>query len=96
MNQIFFDCEKLVELNIKGWDTSNVTDMSSMFAYCDNLEKIWGIEDINTHNVIDMNQLFYVCPSLIELDLSNWDTSNVVDMVGIFNYSRNIEELNLS
>ena len=96
MDQIFFDCEKLVELNIKGWDTSNVTEMGGMFAYCDNLEKIWGIEDINTHNVIDMNQLFYVCPSLIELDLSNWDTSNVTIMDYMFYGSYNIKNLNLS
>ena len=74
-------------------DTSNVTDMSSMFEECRCLTKIG---DINTSKVTNMKQMFSYCISLTSLDLSNFDTSNVTDMSYMFYQSSGLTSLDVS
>lgn len=42
------------------------------------------VEYLNTSKVTDMSYMFGYCYSLTQLDLSNLDTSNVIDMYGMF------------
>lgn len=80
-----------VNLNLSNWNTSNVTDMSYMFAFVG--EKagkviISGLENWNTSKVENMTYMFcraarYNCISF-SLNLSNWDTSNVTLMNQMF------------
>ena len=60
-------------------DFSSVTDMSYMFANCDNLKTI---RLINTSNTTDMSNMFYNCESLQTIPLI--DTSNVIIMSNMF------------
>ena len=60
-------------------DTSNVTNMRSMFEYCSLLKEV---PLFNTSNVKDMTYMFYNCYSLKEVPLFN--TSNVTDMGFMF------------
>jgi len=62
-------------------DTSNVTNMSSMFAYCKNFNQ--NINHFNTSNVENMSSLFQGCTSFNQ-PLSNWVTSNVTTMDSMF------------
>ena len=55
-------------------NTSEVTDMSSMFAYCSSLDSI-DVSRFDTSKVEDMEGMFYACSSLAELDLSSFDIS---------------------
>ena len=43
-----------------------------------------------------MDRLFHQCDSLISLDLSHFDASNVVDMDSTFRESRNLQAVNLT
>ena len=43
-----------------------------------------------------MSRMFYNCTSLKELELSKFDTSNVIDMNEIFYGCESLRELNLS
>ena len=65
------------------WDTSNVTDMSYMFA----LAEIINIKDLtnswDTSNVIDMSYMFFKIPDN-GTQLVDFDTSNVTDMSYMF------------
>ena len=79
-----FITESVVEASFKGSNTSNVTDMSSMFNECRGLKSL-DLSGWNTSNVTSMNQMFYYCNKLETLDLSGWDTSKVTDMNGMFN-----------
>ena len=54
------------------------------FAYCTNLTKIEGIENLNTENVTYMDKMFYQCSNLSSLDLSNFNTEKVTDMYEMF------------
>ena len=44
----------------------------------------WGAESIDTSLMTSFSNLFYNCPSLTQLDVSNWNTSNVKDMQYLF------------
>ena len=68
---------------LKGLDTSNVTNMSSMFVSCSSLTSV-DLSNFNTSNVTGMNSMFFGCSSLTSLDLSNFNTSNVTSMNGMF------------
>lgn len=59
------------EIDVTGWDTSNVTDMKRMFFNCFKLKKIKGIEDWDVSNVTDMHYMFYGC-SKLNVDLTDW------------------------
>ena len=43
-----------------------------------------------------MRQMFLNCTSLVELDISNFDTSKVIDMGGIFNSCNSLGQIDLS
>ena len=51
-----------------------------MFNKCLKLKEIKGINNLNTSNVINMNALFQGCKKLKYLDLSQFNTSKVIDM----------------
>ena len=61
--------------------TSNVTDMSSMFAGATSFNQNIGGWDVR--NVKDMNYMFNWATSFNQ-DISSWDVSNVTDMSYMF------------
>lgn len=64
------------------WNTSNVTNMSSIFAQCSSLTEL-DLSGWDTSNVTDMCSMF--CQSgLTQVDFSGWDTSKVTDMSYMF------------
>ena len=85
MEGMFQLCSELEYLDLTNFDTSNVTSMSCMFAGCNKLKKIKGINNFKTNNVINMEAMFQLCSELEYLDLSNFDTSNVTNMAFMFN-----------
>ena len=72
--------------NIQGIDnlnTSEVTNMGSMFAGCVGLASL-DLSHFNTASVTDMESMFKNCIKLTTLDLSSFDTSNVTTMSEMF------------
>lgn len=72
-------------------DTSNVTDMSSMFNSCASLT---SIPLLDTSNVINMSSLFANCSSLTSIPQLN--TINVTDMSNMFKYCPNLSNESLN
>ena len=70
-------------IDLKGTDTSRVTNMFAMFFDCVHLKEL-DISSFDTSNVTNMIQMFLNCCSLKELDMSSFDISNVKDISGIF------------
>ena len=89
------------DINVSHLDTSEVTDMSSMFSECRKLSEL-DLGNFNTSNVKDMSYMFYGCErlegdeSFSGLNLSSFDTSKVESMSCMFSHCRNIQELDLS
>lgn len=72
------------EIDASKMDTSNATNMSSMFCQCPNLETI-DLTNLNTDKVTDMTFMFGNCPKLQELDLTSFNTSSATAMQAMFN-----------
>ena len=68
---------------IENLNTSEVTNMGSMFANCVALSSI-DLSHFNTAKVTDMESMFQYCTGLTALDLSSFDTSNVENMIAMF------------
>ncbi len=75
-------------------NTENVTDMSSMFQQCYQLE-ILDFSNFNTENVTDMSYMFYGYSGSGSLDLSDFNTENVTNMSYMF-YETSLSRLDLS
>ena len=82
MRSMFSSCQKLKNLNVSNWDTSNVEDMLSMFGGCKSLETL-NINHFNTKKVKNMHSMFCYL-NVKKLDISGFDTSNVLDMSAMF------------
>ena len=78
-----------------GFDTSNVTDMSSVFYSCSSLQSL-DLSKFNTSNVTGMGSMFKSCSSLQSLNLSNFNTSNVTGMASMFHGCSSLQSLDLS
>ena len=65
----FSSCDVLTDLNIEGWDLSNVTTMAAMFMNCKNLKRV--TMSANTPKLITMAQMFHTCTNLVEAPMLN-------------------------
>ena len=77
-------------------DTSNVTNMNSMFSGCKALGSVGDISGWNTANVTDMQKMFDNCWALKSLNLSGWNTANVTNMKYVFSACSSLTSLDLS
>ena len=70
-------------------NTSEVTNMASMFARCNQLSSI-DVSYFITSRVTDMSSMFYGCSALTSLDLSSFNTANVKKMRTMFYSNSNL------
>ena len=73
---------------LKYEDTENVTDMSYMFSYCNNLATI---PILDTYNVTNMSYMFSNCYNLTTIP--QLYTSKVTNMRGMFSYSNKLTSI---
>ena len=79
---------------LQNLNTSEVTDMSVMFAGCSALTSL-DLKNFNTSKVTNMSGMFEDCSALTSLDLSNFNTSNVALMTAMFEYCSALTSLDL-
>ena len=85
----------ILSLDLSNFDTSRVTDMSSMFSNMFNLTSL-NLSNFDTSRVTDMNSMFRNMFNLTSLNLSNFNTSKVTNMYGMFYGMYNLTMLDLS
>ena len=97
---LFYRFSKLTEIeNLNLLDTSQVTNMKSMFAgeyYHQSKIQVLDLSNFDTSNVTNISSMFEYCSSLTSLDVSNFDTSNVTDMSSMFEYCSKLTSLDVS
>ena len=81
--------------NMSYLNTSEVTDMSSMFNTMEELRSI-DLSSLDTQNVTDMSLMFVSCYKLESLDLSSFNTSKVTDMSAMISDCRELRTVNVS
>lgn len=78
-----------------GFNTSNVTNMNSMFNWCLSLTSL-DLSIFNTSNVTSMGSMFAGCSSLTSLNVSNFNTLSVSGMSCMFYDCNGLTSLDLS
>ena len=95
MCSMFNSCKELKTINLSGFDTQNVEDMSKMFNLCKSLESL-DLSNFNTLKVTLMDNMFNQCLQLTSLDLSNFDTQKVTKMNNMFFYCTGLKTVDIS
>ena len=85
----------ILDLDLFNFDTSNVTNMRSMFSDMPKLTSL-NLSNFDTSKVTNMSQMFESMSSLTTLNLSSFDTSQVTDMSYMFCDMSKLTSLNLS
>jgi surface protein len=84
-----------LDSEIANLDTSNITNMKSMFQYCNGLTML-DLSNFNTQNVTKMENMFDSCNKLTTLNLSSFDTTNVSSLYSAFRNCNSLLTLDLS
>ena len=93
MYSMFKKCKSLESIDLSIFKLLNVFNMAKMFSNCSNLKTINGINKLITENVMLMNSMFEACLKLQYLDLSNFDTSKVIDMKAMFSGCNKLKKI---
>lgn len=93
MSGMFNYCSHLKSLNLSNFNTGNVTTMHGMFEGSSALESITFSENFNTASVTDMEDMFQDCSSLTSLDLTSFNMSNVLYVMGMFKEDSNLNAI---
>ena len=76
MSCMFSECQKLISLDLSGFNTANVMDMSSMFSGCYNLQTIYVGDGWSTASVTKGSDMFNQCEDIIGGQGTLYDPSN--------------------
>ena len=85
----------ILDIDVSGFDTSKVTNMSYMFSGMSKLTSL-NLSNFDTSKVTDMSWMFSHMTNLTTLNLSSFNTSNVTNMMLMFFDMHNLITLDLS
>ena len=95
MEDMFYNCYNLTDIDVSGFDTSEVTDMSQMFRSCEKLKSL-DLSNFDTSKVKDMGYMFYDCWELASLNVSNFKGINSTRMTDMFNRCKKLTDIKLT
>lgn len=93
-SELFANCTHLADIDVSGFDTSNVKNMESMFFTCTALTTL-DVRGFDTSNVTNMRSMFMKCTALTTVDVSSFNTSNVTAMENMFTECRALTQLDV-
>ena len=79
VNNLFYSCAALKQINASEWNMANITNASYMFFQCFSLQYIDG-STWNTTNITDWSGFARSCYNLSEIKCSNWNMVNATNM----------------
>jgi surface protein len=89
---LMFANSGVTSLDLSYFDTGNVGDLRGMFQNTSDLLSITFSENFSPSSATSMSSLFD-SSGVTNLDLSYWDTSNVIDMNSMFKNTEGLREL---
>ena len=87
--------EQITSFDLSKYDTSNVTNMDSMFSCCTNLTSL-DVSNFDTSKVTNMYGMFYYCSGLTSLNVTKFNTTNVTSMSNMFYRCSGLTSLNVT
>ena len=68
MDNMFYYCSTLEELNLNNFNTNNVTSMYHMFSGCSSLKEL-NFDNLNINHEVSMNGMFFECPNELLMEI---------------------------
>ena len=94
-SRLFRNLPSCTTIDVTGFNTSRMTDMSYMF-YNDNSLMTLDLRSFDTSNATSMSHMFRECQKLVNVDLRRFDTSMVTNMEWMFYDCYALTSLDLS
>lgn len=92
MDSMFSGCKNLESLDIRNFSATNLTDIGDLVRSCEKLTNLKVFSSLDGK----LEYLFYTfsyCKALTELDLSNWNVTNVKHTAYLFNGCENLKTI---
>lgn len=96
MHSMFESCFKLQSLDLSMFDTSNVTDFGYMFSGDKVMSTLHLTDNFVTEKAKDISGIFNDCEKLSNINVSNWNVSNVTSTEKAFANNFLLKSLDLS
>ena len=96
MHRMFDSCFKLQSLDLSMFDTSNVTDFGYMFSGDKVMSTLHLTDNFVTEKAKDISGIFNDCEKLSNINVSNWNVSNVTSTEKAFANNFLLKSLDLS
>lgn len=84
IDHMFEDFISIKFIDITGWDLGKIEILTGLFSGCIELKEIQGIDSLDLSNVSRITGLFRNCKKLEKVDVSKWNTKNIVRMASLF------------
>ena len=95
MSSMFYNCLKLTNLDLSGFNTSLVTNMYLMFYSCVGLTSL-DLSNFDTSQVTTLDSMFNSCSGLTEINITSFNTSKVTNIRSMFYHCTNLLSIDLS
>ena len=92
---MFYECQSLQSVSLKGLNTKNVTSLSALFNSCYNLTNI-DFSGCNFTNVTDCSAMYLSCFKLQDIDLSELNLKNVNNTFYMFSGCEKLASINFT
>lgn len=79
LNNLFYFCQSLNEVNLYNLSSDEVTSAADMFNGCTNLQKV-NFSDFDTTNINNISNMFSGCEKLSSIDMSIFDNDKLIDI----------------
>ena len=96
MHSMFDSCFKLQSLDLSMFDTSNVTNFGYMFSGDKVMSTLHLTDNFVTEKAKDISGIFNDCEKLSNINVSNWNVSNVTSTEKAFANNFLLKSLDLS
>lgn len=98
LDDMFYNCQSLVSLNLDDWDVSNVASFRFTFDNCYALTSLGpnNLKDWDTSSVSLFYGAFADCRSLKAIDVSKWDLSSCWNIDDMFAYCSSLTTIDVS
>ena len=87
-SRLFVNDNYIISIDFSNVDFSSNKSCNLMFGGCHRLKEIKGLETLVTSTCTDLSSMFYACLLEGEIDLSEWDISNVTTLYRCFSMTR--------
>ena len=82
IENMFRDCKKLTSIDLSSFQTKHVLRISGIFSGCESSR--YKLNITNARHLVDLEYLFFNCKSLYSIDVSKFNTRDIISMKKMF------------